>query len=1400
MKKNFKKLVSVLICIIMCLQVFPVITYAEETSIQEAIVEIGCSQITDAVQIADSADLLIVDGPYKTLYKASFLTGDVKSVELEYTPNSVDYRDDKIYVGCGIDKVVLIYDINSLELTDTLYTEDIFSDMVSGYDGYIYVIKNRVVIADVTSYSVTKKCLISTYTIGDHEYILKHPDLNIFYLGAKYPESSTVTSLKYKDGKIIESQTSYGILYSNYIDKSLQGIDPYGEYCVNGGGYIFKASSEKDENLAFLFALNKTVENLCFDKVRGRMLTVSGRTITQYNMKTFMQLNTFDLEHDVDRIYTYDGQVATLYRDESGLYCAEVLNYGELPYVERFDPETQELTKTDNIWNLELESLIDGEHVEETGEFLLLSESNLYKINLKDGMQTKIKIPYAGTRLAVYEDRVYVAAGNHGAIYVYSLNTMNYIKTILTESLFLGMEIGNDGFLYTGGNRDYHSVFGAYDISTGVRTYRETDHYNKADYIKVPGKDAFYYYNSNSDAFFISEYDNGVITDVKRTNSMGTSKDLLDVSPDGKYIVLSSGNFFEVDYTAGRSAMYHKTVVPFVDARFAKSGNYVYAATEQKQIQKYDYNTFDTILTYETLGYPKRIFETDAGLVVISSTIDANSNETGSLFIETIDLELPNGVIGTTATCKPLIYENGRALLSATNRVRTVFNGDIMYIADKGQKAVYVVDTAKMTETKISFAESPNSLYYYNGELYVGFGDNWSIVILDAETFSVKKKILTKVEFLDMVVGHDGYIYVSDEKYLTSISPRTGEQVTQKYSYPYEGYLQVSPTQNALYFSSVGVSPADIHTVKYKDGEITAFYDSPYHGTYPVRGVTRITPDGERVFNGGGYAFSCSEEKGQDMQYRDKFLPFVDITFDFSNNQIFASHDRKNVYVYDYTTFEPKGFIKTQAPVINMALYENKLIALSAVDGICYLEILDASDVTERTPEKLVVNIDDVFFMYSSRYKEIRQMLLYNDETSEDVTGFATCTSSDESVVKFTSLGAIRSYNRGHATLTIEYEGFTKTIDVYVDATAKLIEVEGYDIEFHPLNDLYVVILDEGTTKLPTIKAAADDCLEVNITYPDVITEPAYVTVGIGEKVAKEYKIYFMGELKPEVTNPYPSSGASSAIRPADSKVSVKVSYETNGGSVIDDVKVEKGGKLTAPPVPVKEGYIFDGWYTDAKLTKEYDFDKAASKNVTLYAKWTKAEDVVWTNPFADVTADDWFYSDVEYALKNKLFQGTAEDTFSPELPMTRAMLVTVIYRMAGSPAVEAEGTFGDVAGDAYYYDAVAWAAEKGVVTGVGDNLFAPDAFVTREQIAVILQRYLKYAGIELSTMQSYAGFADEGDISDYAKDAVKLMNELGIINGKDDSGTTKFAPTDNGSRAELAAMLHRLSNLMQNN
>lgn len=270
------------------------------------------------------------------------------------------------------------------------------------------------------------------------------------------------------------------------------------------------------------------------------------------------------------------------------------------------------------------------------------------------------------------------------------------------------------------------------------------------------------------------------------------------------------------------------------------------------------------------------------------------------------------------------------------------------------------------------------------------------------------------------------------------------------------------------------------------------------------------------------------------------------------------------------------------------------------------------------------------------------------------------------------------------------------------------------------------------------------------------------------------------------------------------------ITYVTDGGTINGEYPTTytKGTVTVLPTDVTKPGYTFLGWftaYTGGVQVRQIGATETGDK--VFYAHWKKNADpidpiipilpgIIGGNtgsniklPFGDVTVSDWFYDDVRYVYANGIMDGTSSDRFAPNAPLTRAMIVTILYRMDGSPAMSGASDFKDVDSNKWFAKAVAWAAANGIVNGYGSGLFGPNDPVTREQLAAILYRYTAYCKAS-TTMNgdNLASFTDLSTVSGYALESMNWAVGEKLLKG----ANSKLDPKANATRAQVAAIIHR--------
>ena len=275
----------------------------------------------------------------------------------------------------------------------------------------------------------------------------------------------------------------------------------------------------------------------------------------------------------------------------------------------------------------------------------------------------------------------------------------------------------------------------------------------------------------------------------------------------------------------------------------------------------------------------------------------------------------------------------------------------------------------------------------------------------------------------------------------------------------------------------------------------------------------------------------------------------------------------------------------------------------------------------------------------------------------------------------------------------------------------------------------------------------------------------------------------------PKVSRPNGSGSYNVAANTVTVEISKNCSvvFETDGGSAVETRIVKQGQALSRPAEPTRHGYRFDGWYRDIDRKQAWNFAAdTVDKNLHLYAKWVKEANV---SSFVDVSVSDWFVGDVEYVFANGLMDGVGGGAFAPYQNTSRAMIVTVLWRMEGKPVNDSVLSFTDVPSGQWYTEAIRWAADKGIVTGYSAQVFGPNDSITREQLAAILYRYAGYKGHDVSSRADLHGFTDLNKVSAWARDALSWANGKGLINGMPD-GT--LDPLGKANRCQTAAILHR--------
>ncbi|MDR2089506.1 MAG: S-layer homology domain-containing protein [Clostridiales Family XIII bacterium] len=284
-------------------------------------------------------------------------------------------------------------------------------------------------------------------------------------------------------------------------------------------------------------------------------------------------------------------------------------------------------------------------------------------------------------------------------------------------------------------------------------------------------------------------------------------------------------------------------------------------------------------------------------------------------------------------------------------------------------------------------------------------------------------------------------------------------------------------------------------------------------------------------------------------------------------------------------------------------------------------------------------------------------------------------------------------------------------------------------------------------------------------------------------------------EIRSEIANVLLPEKAVAALSKSGADVTVKAAKDADGRYTFTVAagdrtldKVDGGIKATVPAPEARAGSV--AVIVRADGTEEIVKKSCAKDGKFVIPLGGSATVKIVDNAktFADVPPGAWYEANVAFASARELFGGTGANAFSPDAPMTRGMLVTVLHRLENAPDAGGD-LFADVDGGAYYAGAAAWASANGIVTGTGDGNFAPGIGINREQLATILHRYAKALGTDTSAKGELSAFGDVGDASDWAAEALEWAVGAGLMRGRSGSD---LAPKGPATRAEVAAMMER--------
>lgn len=804
---------------------------------------------------------------------------------------------------------------------------------------------------------------------------------------------------------------------------------------------------------------------------------------------------------------------------------------------------------------------------------------------------------------------------------------------------------------------------------------------------------------------------------------------------------------------------------------------------------------------------------------------DKKAGEKNNDIIKSAKLGLYDGVYAFSAPTEAVVTDKGNdvqtlSASSAGGKITTVYALEYPLGTSSIKSYEFMTENGETVSYTIEVPDSRTDLYYAHS--YYGNAVEVNDIMVDFTTLAAETP--TPISFtvtnmgVDVMTSVDITIDGNTQSYDCRLMP--GEYSTFCYV-----YTTGETIENLTYTCTAEFDSGDT-----ADTAGDVFLD------YPDVGISGITvtkqSDRVRVMNIGLYNQSASTLSKAGRHVRYGVYSDSDYTKPV-DGKYFADGTAGKSYTFDITSSNKLSLIDegilTVSAEFKIGEYVNDLgmteIPSGGVNLFVRAEIVENDTVlpeSDKINNNARINFESLIDIRGEKISADSYMRQGQDNTSVDVVlsnnSLEAVSGGNVIVSLYDENGALLETKRTYGTDTLDMTGEEVkkfTFDFERSGSYVLVWLVD-DISEDPSDSSVIGIYLEGTDltidSFDENNYAELDGIELGRQTLTVLTSnpdaKVYVDGELAENGVYNFKFYGLHEYKIRVVSPDGNStveyklklNAKPTGRNTDTDVSIPVTYctltfETNGGDYIRPLrKLFRTVVDLDKYVPERDGYEFTGWYTDSALTNGVTKVRL-TRNMTVYAGWEKIsadEEIVeeYEFPFTDVYDRDWFFSDVAYAAKNGLMRGTSSDKFSPYSTTTRAMIVTVLYRMEGEPDA-GENSFIDVPDGEYYTDAVAWASENGIVNGYGQGRFGPNDSITREQLAAILYRYSVYKGYDVSVGEdtNILSFNDIAELSDYAYTSMQWACGAGLIGGMGDG---RLAPKGNATRCQIAAVLHR--------
>ncbi|GAE90286.1 alpha-L-arabinofuranosidase II precursor [Acetivibrio straminisolvens JCM 21531] len=910
------------------------------------------TKISDAISHPTEPVIFAADSANSKVYSVNVETGTVREVYIGGTIDKMAYFDNELFVTVltnayspnsqpeGQSGVIAVIDTVAMELKEKIDIDIVPYDIVAGRDGYLYVTSGSEKLDYINSYSRSAKELADSELIRHMSLAEYHPALNRIYTIDEDVSPRDYKVYNIDNGKFVSYYDS--IYHGDYSLDTYFKISPDGKYIFNGSGCIFTCTEDEKEDMRFFFKLDKEFNNIVFDLDHDLFFTsVGDMQIHVYDYNTLRRIKTVNSKGNVSKLLYAAGELIALYDDGKGGLALEniqisgIIDNLPVPIPTPAVTFIPIMSNEPSIrFDLDMEVKDSVIHPDKEFIYIINGSDELVKIDFETGEKVTVTLGYNSNCIAFGNGEIYVGFGSQGMIGIYNAETLQYEDRILVGDTFLDVAVGNDGYIYTSPNETglKNCLLKSFSGETKQEVSASKLKRPEAGYLAAnPVNNSLVFSSisvSPTDLYTI-KYDNGIITETYDSPYHGeyriASKNR--ISPDGLYIFNNSGNIFTAsDNNTEDLRFYLKLNKSFNDVAFDIENDKFYVASSENTIYEYNYSTFTQIDTKYTEGTVKDMYFRDGYLIAVSKVANKRT------ILEKIRV--------WEGPVKSINLKNYRVGDSVIHGKKSL----VYFVDDTNNKLVSVNYMAgEIKESEVTY--SPNCVDIYNGEIYVGCGENKIIYIYDDNTLELKDWIMSGTTFEDLGIGNDGFIYILGGGYVRSFS-RTLKQEISNMQVHFFGKMEKHPSRNAFYFTSQGVIPADIYAFEYENGSVVNVYNSPYHGEYSIGRINKISPDGKLLFNSSGNIFASGINPMYDIRYLSKLeRSFTDACFDERSNLLFAAYSN-NVDIYDYSTLTKLAGLSV-GNIPSYVFYKSRTLFLLAPDS---LETVTGEELDEIIP------------------------------------------------------------------------------------------------------------------------------------------------------------------------------------------------------------------------------------------------------------------------------------------------------------------------------------------------------------------------------------------------------------------------------------------------------------------